>query len=121
MPAQALNTDAAEVTLRVRRGDQLIAHVSMEYRTDGSPVDLTGSTIRGNVSPYRNPLRRLLDLGVTVEEPQNLGRLTLRLTEDETASLAGGAYRWRLKWQTGRDETHTILRGILEVIDEVQP
>jgi hypothetical protein len=55
---------------------------------------------------------------VTVIDAAN-GLFALSMQEADTVKLEAGSYRWRLKWTRPEGVTETILRGVLDVLEDV--
>jgi hypothetical protein len=116
MPAQTFDAGAGNLTLRFHRGDEFAAHMRITYRDSGLPIDLEGYSLSAWASLFdTDEVVAEFDLRVV---DAAAGLLSLSLTEDETADLDAGSYRWRLKWIAPNDVGRTILRGVCEVLDE---
>lgn len=116
MVAFTADGEAGIATIRVRRGNDYGRIVQIRYKPAAKPVDLTGYEIEAVVTLWG---RREVVAAFTVKViDAKAGVIWVELTEEQTAAMAAGSYRWRLSWTDPASYSRAVVRGVLEVTEE---
>lgn len=95
------------LNVTVKRGDRL------QFTVDFTNA-LTGYTVASEVYSMVDG-RTMLSMSTNIASEAN-GIVQVTLSSSETASLAAGTYKWKLRWDEGAGACRTALNGIFEVI-----
>lgn len=115
MPTYTLDSVAATLTLRVNRGDEWAVGVRFTTRGYEQPMDIGGYRLICEVRLHGDR-HLVVSPDVEVVDPE-AGMVRLSLTEEQTAELDAGSYRYSLRWIAPGQVERTILRGIMEVVE----
>lgn len=100
------NAVPGSLSLALQKGDDFSALI------DFSPITMTGYTVSASISSLVTGEQvSPLTVGFVSE---TAGKVSVSLTDTQTASLARGTYGWSLKWVEGQ-VTRTALSGLVEV------
>jgi hypothetical protein len=115
MVAFTADGEAGIATIRFRRGDDFGRVLQIRYKPEQKPIDLTGYDIAAIVTLWGR--RELVaTFAVTVMDAK-AGTIYIELTEEQTAVMAAGSYRWRLSWTDPKSYARAVVRGVLEVTE----
>lgn len=95
------------LNVTVKQGDRL------QFVADFTNT-LTGYTVAAEVYSLVDN-RTMLAMTATITSEAN-GTVQISLSSTETASLAAGTYKWKLRWDEGSGAYRTALSGIFEVL-----
>jgi hypothetical protein len=116
MVAYTADGDAGIATIRFRRGDDFGRVLQIRYKPEQKPIDLTGYEIAAVVTLWSR--REIVaTFAVTIIDAKQ-GTVFIALTEEQTAAMAAGSYRWRLSWTDPKSYARAVVRGVLEVTEE---
>lgn len=125
--ALELGTFGEELTLRIRQGATFGPFTGeMKNRSDGSPVNLTGSVLRGKIKKKASDLATVADLLFTID-PGTGGTYSFGLDATTTAALdcgdtinAGASqYVHDIEWQDSAGRVLPLYFGKVFVFREV--
>jgi hypothetical protein len=86
--------------------------------TDGNIVDLTGYTGRGQIRKHYSSSTKV-DLTVTFGSPRTDGKVTLALSNVQTANIEAGRYVYDAELITSSNTVSRLVEGIATVTPEV--
>jgi hypothetical protein len=124
--ALVLGTFGEELTLKIRQGATLGPFTASVKNPDGSPVDLTGSIIRGQIRKRANDTEVVATLTITID-PGTGGTYSITMPWSETAALACGdsinasasQYVHDIEWQDASGKVLPLYYGKVLVFREV--
>ena len=79
------------------------------FKQNGQPIDLTGITFRSQIRPEDNSETLTTEFDVIVEG--EAGKVSLNLTDAQTAAFRDGVYFWDLKAVDGDNIVKYWVRG----------
>lgn len=101
----------SQYKLRAYRGDSFT--VTLIFKADGSPVDLTGKIIIAQVRESTDlDAEKLFDFSQSVTPLE--GRVILSLSPVTTKLVEAGSYAWDIQL-----DDRTYLRGVFELVADV--
>jgi hypothetical protein len=99
--------DSGPLHLSLHQGDELGTVI------DFTPTNLTGHTVSSVIVSLACN-QTVAAMTTSVVTP-TAGIVSLSLTEQQTAALPVGSYRWHLYWDAPGNVRRTALGGVLEV------
>lgn len=126
MPALTLGTLGEEMNLRIRQGATFGPHLFRMTNPDGSPVNLTGCTIRGQIRKTALAPSAALSFTATITDAAQ-GRYQLLFTAAQTAAIKAGEketdsdskYVWDLEFVDSTGAILPLYYGVVTVFREV--
>ena len=109
-------------TIRIIRGDDELLQVTFTDE-NGSPIDLTGSTVfftvkkKSDLSQDNDDLA-VISITVTSHSDPTNGITEIPMTKTET-NLDKGDYYWDLQIKDTADDISSVVKGIFEIIEDV--
>lgn len=79
------------------------------FKRNKMPIDLTGITFRSQVRPEENSQTLTAEFAVLMDA--EAGKVSLNLTDAQTAALRDGVYFWDMKAVDGADIVKYWVRG----------
>jgi hypothetical protein len=116
MVAYTADGEAGIATIRVRRGNDYGRVLQIRYKPEQKPIDLTGYELSAVVTLW-GKREIVATFAVTIVDAKD-GTIYIELTEEQTAAMAAGSYRWRLSWTDPKSYARAVVRGVLEVTEE---
>lgn len=79
------------------------------FKQQGQPIDLTGITFRSQIRPEENSQTLTAEFAILMDA--EAGKVSLNLTDAQTAALCDGVYFWDMKAVDGADIVKYWVRG----------
>ena len=84
---------------------------------DGTPIDLTGYTGRGQIRKHYTSSNSV-SFAVSISSPAN-GQVTIALTATQTSAIASGRYVYDVEVKSSANVVSRIVEGIVTITPEV--
>jgi hypothetical protein len=126
MPVPVIGALGEQVTLQIRQGATLGPFEVLIRNPDASPVDMTGSTVRGQIRRTGLSAEVIASFDVVIVNSSTVS-FTWGLTDEVTAGIAAGEaltdpeseYVYDVEWQDAAGEVHPVFYGRALVLREV--
>ena len=120
-----IGSKGAELDLLIRQGATFLA--SSQMTTGGTPVNLTGATLRAQIR--KTPSNTIAEGATAVCTITNAveGRFTWEFTDEATAALVAGVdendslsqYVWDMEVEYADGRVYPVMYGVVKVFREV--
>jgi hypothetical protein len=106
------------VNLSLYMGDDFTMTINVQ-NPDGTPVDLTGSTVTGMVKKSASDTTAAGNLTCTLVTPATGGQISVLLANTVSSGLTTGPYVYDVQWKSAGNMILTLIAGTLGLTQDV--